>query len=101
MPTMTPEESKDQKPHEPDRQDGEKRLSEIFAEWAGHFAEVIRQAQKADEVRADLDPEEAGAALLEAWQGAMLRMKIERSPAPLDRFRRVTFPALLSVPALY
>jgi TetR/AcrR family transcriptional regulator, transcriptional repressor for nem operon len=67
------------------------RLSEIFAEWAGHFAEVIRQAQKADEVRADLDSEQAGAALLEAWQGAMLRMKIERSPAPLDRFKRVTF----------
>ena len=72
-----------------------------IAEWAGHFAEVIRQAQKAHEIRADLDPEEAGAALLEAWQGAMLRMKIERSPEPLNRFRRVIFPALLSVSALH
>jgi TetR/AcrR family transcriptional repressor of nem operon len=77
------------------------RLIEIFAEWAGRFAEVIRQAQKAHEVRADLDPAEAGAALLEAWHGAMLRMKIERSPAPLDRFKRIVFPALLSVPARY
>ena len=77
------------------------RLSEIFAEWSGHFAEVIRQAQKAHEVRADLDPEEAGAALLEAWHGAMLRMKIDRSPAPLDRFKRIIFPAVLSVPVLH
>src|ERR1700691_5364336 len=60
------------------------RLIEIFSEWAGRVAEVIRQAQKAHEVRADLDPAEAGAALLEAWHGPTHRMKIERFPAPLD-----------------
>jgi len=76
------------------------RLSQIFAEWSGRFAEVIREAQKANEVRIDIDPEEAGAALLEAWQGAMLRMKIERSPAPLDRFKRLILPAVLSVRTL-
>ncbi len=75
------------------------RLSEIFAEWTQPFAEVIRQAQLAGEVRPNLDPDEAGAALLEAWHGAMLRMKIERSSAPLDRFKRLTFPALLSGPS--
>jgi TetR/AcrR family transcriptional regulator, transcriptional repressor for nem operon len=75
------------------------RLSEIFVEWPPPFAQVIRQAQIAGEIRADLDPEEAGAALLEAWHGAMLRMKIERSPAPLDRFKRLILPALLAGPA--
>jgi TetR/AcrR family transcriptional repressor of nem operon len=74
------------------------RLSEIFAEWAPPFAQVIRQAQKAGEIRSDLDSEEAAAALLEAWHGAMLRMKIERSPASLDRFKRLIFPALLAAP---
>lgn len=76
------------------------RLNEVFAEWSERFAMVIRQAKKADEVRADLNPELVGAAILEAWQGAMLRMKTERSPAALERFKRVTFPALLSLPAL-
>ena len=75
------------------------RLGEIFAEWTPPFARVIRQGQMTGEVRADLDSEDAGAALLEAWQGAMLRMKIERSPAPLDRFKRLIFPALLEGPA--
>lgn len=74
------------------------RLSEIFAEWTRSFAQAIREAQMAGEVRADIDAEDAGAALLEAWHGAMLRMKIERSPAPLDRFKRLIFPALLAVP---
>ena len=76
-----------------------RRLGEIFAEWTPPFAQAIRQAQGVGEVRADLDAEEAGAALLEAWHGAMLRMKIERSPAPLDRFKRLIFPALLAGPA--
>ena len=71
------------------------RLSEIFAEWTSPFAGVIRQGQATGDFRADVDAEEAGAALLEAWHGAMLRMKIERSPAPLDRFKTLILPALL------
>jgi TetR/AcrR family transcriptional repressor of nem operon len=76
-----------------------RRLSDIFAEWTPPFARVIREAQMAGQICADLNPEDAGAALLEAWHGAMLRMKIERSPAPLDRFKRLILPALLGGPA--
>ncbi len=75
------------------------RLAGILAEWTEPFAAVVRDAQRAGEVRADLDAGEVGAALLEAWHGAMLRMKVERSAAPLDRFRRLTLPALLPGPA--
>ncbi len=71
------------------------RLCEIFDEWARPFAEAIREAQSCGEVPSDLDAEEAGAALLEAWHGAMLRMKIERSAAPLVRFKRFVLPAVL------
>lgn len=71
------------------------KLGEIFAEWTLPFAEAIRRAQAAGDVPADLDADEAGAALLEAWHGAMLRMKVERTSAPLDRFKRVTLPAVL------
>jgi TetR/AcrR family transcriptional repressor of nem operon len=76
-----------------------RRLSYIFAEWTPPFAQVIREAQIAGQIRADLNSEDAGAALLEAWHGAMLRMKVERSPAPLDRFKRLILPALLVGPA--
>ncbi len=75
------------------------KLREIFAEWAPPFAEAIRQAQAAGDAAPDLDADEAGMALLEAWHGAMLRMKVERSCAPLDRFRRLILPAVLGAPA--
>jgi TetR/AcrR family transcriptional regulator, transcriptional repressor for nem operon len=76
-----------------------RRLSDIFAEWTPPFAQVIREAQMTGQIWADLNSEDAGAALLEAWHGAMLRMKVERSPAPLDRFKRLILPALLAGPA--
>ena len=72
------------------------RLVGIFAEWTPPFADVIRDAQTLGQVRPDLDADEAGAALLEAWHGAMLRMKVDRSPAPLERFKRLTLPALIT-----
>ena len=75
------------------------KLDTIFATWARSFADVIRAAQTAGEVDPAIDAGEASAALLDAWHGAMLRMKIERSPAPLLRFKRHIFPALLKAPA--
>ncbi len=71
------------------------RLSEIFSEWSPMFAEVIKQGQKSGDIRPELDAEEAGAALLEAWHGAMLRMKVDRTSAPLDRFKTLILPSLL------
>jgi TetR/AcrR family transcriptional regulator, transcriptional repressor for nem operon len=29
--------------------------------------------------------------LLASWEGAILRMKVERGPAPLDRFKNIIF----------
>jgi TetR/AcrR family transcriptional regulator, transcriptional repressor for nem operon len=72
------------------------RLSEIFAEWTVPFGDVIRDAQASGYVRDDLDADDVGSALLEAWHGAMLRMKVDRTSAALDRFKRLTLPALLS-----
>jgi TetR/AcrR family transcriptional repressor of nem operon len=74
------------------------RLGQIFAEWTPPFALVIREGQLTGDFRTDLDPEEAAAALMESWHGAMLRMKIDRSSAPLIRFRQVILPAVLAAP---
>lgn len=72
------------------------QLVQIFADLSRPFAEAVREAQTAGAVRAEIDATEAAAVLLAAWHGAMLQMKVERSPAPLHRFRRVLLPALLA-----
>ena len=67
------------------------RLAEIFAEWRAPFAACIAEAQKAREISSEFEPQELAEFLLASWQGAILRMKVERSPAPLERFKKIAF----------
>ena len=75
------------------------RLVQIFCALNQPFAEAVRAAQAAGEIRDDIDAEDLADVLLSAWHGAMLRMKVDRSPAPLDRFKRVFVATLLTPPA--
>lgn len=65
------------------------RLSEINRTLTQFFADVVRSAQSRGQVSADVDPDDVGMFLLAAWHGALLRMKVDRSPEPLRRFRRM------------
>jgi TetR/AcrR family transcriptional regulator, transcriptional repressor for nem operon len=68
-----------------------KRLEEIFQEWRTPFAECIREAQTTGEIDSQFDPTELAEFLLASWEGAILRMKVERGPAALDRFKNIVF----------
>ncbi len=74
------------------------QLGQIFRDLTKPFAEALRAAQAAGEVRDDVDAEDVADVLLSGWNGAMLRMKVDRSPEPLDRFRRVFLATLLAPP---
>jgi TetR/AcrR family transcriptional repressor of nem operon len=67
------------------------RLSEIFQEWRTPFAACIAEAQKKKEIGSQFDPTDLADFLLASWQGAILRMKVERDPAALRRFRSIAF----------
>ena len=71
------------------------RLSQIFAEWRAPFASCVRDAQALGQVPADLDADELADFLLASWEGAILRMKVERSDAPLERFKTIIFRTIL------
>ena len=67
------------------------RLEAIFAEWRAPFASCIAEAQAIGEIDSTFDPVELAEFLLASWEGAILRMKVERGPAPLERFRKIVF----------
>src|SRR5262245_19438024 len=67
------------------------RLAEIFQEWRMPFATCIAEAQAAGEIASQFDPIDLADFLLASWQGAILRMKVERSPAALERFKLIAF----------
>jgi len=74
------------------------RLAAIFAEWRAPFAACITKAQKAGEIASDFEAEELADFLLASWQGAILRMKVERSVAPLERFKKIAFQTVFREP---
>ena len=68
-----------------------KRLDSIFREWRTLFASCIAAAQSAGEIDSQFHPTELAEFLLASWEGAILRMKVERSPAALERFKDIVF----------
>ncbi len=74
------------------------QLDAIFREWRAPFASCIAEAQASGEIASDFEAGELAEFLLASWQGAMLRMKVERSPAALERFKKITFQTVFREP---
>src|SRR6266481_1913179 len=67
------------------------RLDAVFREWRAPFASCIAEAQTAGEIDSTFDPIDLAEFFLASWEGAILRMKVERGPAALDRFKNIAF----------
>ena len=67
------------------------RLEAIFKEWRAPFATCIAEAQAAGEIDSKFDPIDLAEFLLASWEGAILRMKVERTPVALERFKTIAF----------
>jgi TetR/AcrR family transcriptional regulator, transcriptional repressor for nem operon len=74
------------------------RLTEIFAEWRAPFAACIAEGQATGEIAATFAPEDLADFLLSSWEGAILRMKVERNAEPLERFKRIAFATVFKEP---
>jgi TetR/AcrR family transcriptional repressor of nem operon len=68
-----------------------RRLEAIFREWRTFFASCIAAAQSVGEIDSRFDATDLAEFLLASWEGAILRMKVERSPAALERFKAIVF----------
>ena len=74
------------------------RLDAIFEEWRTPFASCIAAAQVVGEVDSQFDATDLAEFLLASWQGAILRMKVERGPAALERFKKIVFQTVFKSP---
>lgn len=70
------------------------RLQAVFEQWLQPFAECIAEGQSLGEFSSEFGAQEIAEYFLASWEGAILRMKVERSIAPLDRFRKIFFATI-------
>ncbi len=67
-----------------------------YDQWTALLAGVIREGQSAGEIAPSQDPERLAKALVMFWEGATLRMQIDRSLQPVDDLIAFVFGSLLA-----
>ena len=72
-----------------------RRLVEIFAEIHESVVYCLKAAVSAGDLSSATDCDELAHFLYASLQGAILESKVERSSAPLKRFKKVVFSTLL------
>jgi TetR/AcrR family transcriptional repressor of nem operon len=72
------------------------RLAALSASWTKDIEDAVRGAQADHSISSMTDPADLAACLLDAYEGALLRARVEKSGAPLERFITVAFARLLA-----
>jgi TetR/AcrR family transcriptional repressor of nem operon len=67
----------------------------VFEAWCGAVEEVLRDAQAAGDIDPRHDPAQLARFLVNAWEGATIRLKISRNRSPIDDFFNTSFKVLL------
>ncbi len=71
------------------------RLKATWDRWTGGLELAIRDGQADGSIPSDLEAAVLARVLLDAFEGAILRMRVERSARPFDRFMTVAFEKVL------
>ncbi len=70
------------------------RIEECFAEIADRIAECLEEARRTGDLAPQSDPQAMANLVLSCWEGAALRSRLQRDPAPLESMLDFYFSAL-------
>lgn len=73
-------------------------VQDCYRQWSALLAEVIREGQAAREIDDRGSADRLANVLVMLWEGATIRMQIERNIGPLADFLTFVFDSLLSPP---
>ncbi|QSQ21890.1 TetR family transcriptional regulator C-terminal domain-containing protein [Pyxidicoccus parkwayensis] len=72
------------------------RVAAAFAEWTRELEQVIQQAQAAGEIPQGSPPAALATFLINAWEGAVLRARVDKSRVALDAYLSLAFDKVLA-----
>jgi TetR/AcrR family transcriptional repressor of nem operon len=72
------------------------KLAKVYREWSVALVRCLRDAQARGELSRGKDPKQLAAALIDGFEGAVMRAKVERDRRPFEDFQRGVLPSLLS-----
>jgi TetR/AcrR family transcriptional repressor of nem operon len=71
-------------------------LARLFARWEHLLTTCLSAAQLAGDLPGSRDVRELASTLIEAWEGAVMRGKVEQTRAAYERFETVVVPRLMA-----
>jgi TetR/AcrR family transcriptional repressor of nem operon len=72
-----------------------RKLLDLLHRWQSMLSDCLNEAQARGELGKELKASELAAVLIETYEGAVMRSKVERSPEALERFEKIILPRLL------
>jgi TetR/AcrR family transcriptional repressor of nem operon len=72
------------------------KLAAIYRQWTASLTECLREAQAQGELPSGKDPGQVSVALIDAFEGAVTRAKVERNRSPFDSFEDFVLPTLVT-----
>jgi len=71
-------------------------LVTLFERWTKDLEVAVADAQSEGAVSSDRDAGDIAAFLLDAYEGTLLRARVQRDRAPFDRFMKLAFEQILT-----
>lgn len=71
------------------------KLGTAFDSWSQTVESVLREAQATGDIDPRNDPGEMARFLVNAWEGAVMRLKITKDRAPINEFLHICLKVLL------
>lgn len=72
------------------------RLAKIYADWSLALERCIEDAKSAGKLKAQIPPKALAAFLVNSWEGAVLRSKVELNGSAFEDFEQVVFAGLFA-----
>lgn len=70
------------------------KLETVLEGWCSAIGGCLKEGQADGSIRADLDPQAAAEFLLNSWEGAVMRSKVDRDDAAFASFTKFAFSGL-------
>jgi TetR/AcrR family transcriptional repressor of nem operon len=80
----------------PSSADVRAKLMTVYREWSEQLADCLQEAQTRKELASTKDPKQLAVALIDTFEGTVMRAKVERSGKPFESFERYVLPCLLA-----
>jgi TetR/AcrR family transcriptional regulator, transcriptional repressor for nem operon len=71
-----------------------RKIEECFSVIAEHLTGCLEEARERGDIASSADPSEMASLLVDCWEGAALRSRLRREPAPLDAMLDFYFSAV-------